>query len=52
MPRKPSEEIIEAAKHNLNPVDVINAVLNEPECADLRQALIDANLVNEIKEVD
>lgn len=50
MPKKPKEEIINAAKVKLNPVEVLNAVLNEPECADLRQALIDANLVEEIKE--
>ena len=50
MPRKPNKEVIEAAKVNLNPVDVMTAVLNEPECSELRQALIDAGLVQEIKE--
>lgn len=49
MPKKPKEDIINAAKVKLNPVDVMTAVLNEPECADLRQALIDAGLVEEIK---
>ena len=52
MPRKPPKDVIEAAKVKLNPVDVMTAVLNEPECAELRQALIDAGLVEEIKEED
>lgn len=52
MPKKPKEDIINAAKVKLNPVDVMTAVLNEPECADLRQGLIDAGLVEEIKECD
>lgn len=51
MPRKPTQDIINAAKKKLNPVDVLTAVLNEPECAELRQSLIDAGLVKEIKEV-
>lgn len=52
MPRKPSNEVINAAKVKLNPVDVLTAVLNEPECSDLKHALIDAGLVKEIKEDD
>lgn len=52
MPRKPNKDIIEAAKVKLKPVDVLTAVLNEPECSELRQALIDAGLVEEIKEED
>lgn len=52
MPRKPTKDVIDAAKVKLNPVDVLTAVLNEPECADLRQALIEAGLVEEIKESD
>ncbi|MBR2553449.1 MAG: hypothetical protein IKE94_01195 [Aeriscardovia sp.] len=50
MPRKPSKEIIDAHKASINPQDVLTAVLNEPECAELRQALIDNGLVQEIKE--
>lgn len=50
MPRKPEKEIIEASKAKLNPVDVLTAVLNEPECAELRDALVSAGLVKEIKE--
>ena len=50
MPRKPAPEIINAAKKNLNPVDVVTAVLNEPECAELRQSLIDAGIVQEVKQ--
>lgn len=51
MPRKPSKEVIEAAKVKLNPVDVFTAVINDaPECAELRNALVDAGLVEEVKE--
>ena len=50
MPKKPDKAILNAAKKNLNPVDVLNAVLNDPKCSELRQALIDAGLVEEIKE--
>ena len=49
MPRKPSKEVIDAAKVKLNPVDVMTAILNDaPECAELRDALIKEGLVQEV----
>ena len=50
MPRKPAPEVINAAKKTLNPVDVMTAILNEPECSELRQSLIDAGIVKEVKQ--
>lgn len=50
MPKKPSKEVINAAKKQLNPVDVMQSILNEPECAELRKGLIEAGIVEEIKE--
>lgn len=49
MPRKPSKEVIDAAKVKLNPVDVMTAILNDaPECAELRDALVKEGLVQEV----
>lgn len=50
MPKKPDKQIIEAARKNLDPKEVLTVVLNQPECSELRQALIDAGLIEEIKE--
>lgn len=50
MPRKPSSKVINAAKVNLDPRATLEAVLNEPECAEIRQALIDAKLVEPIPD--
>lgn len=50
MPKKPNKIIINAAKKNLKPVDVLTAVLNEPQCAELKKGLIEAGLIEEVKE--
>lgn len=50
MPKKPDKKTIEAAKKNLDPKAVLAAVLNEPECAELKQGLIERGLIQEIKE--
>ena len=53
MPRKPSKEVIEASKKHLNPIDVFTAVINDaPECSELKQALLDKGLIEEVKEDD
>lgn len=48
MPRKPTQDVIDAAKAVLNPHDVITAVVNETP--ELRQAFMDNGLATEIKE--
>ena len=50
MPKKPDKDIIKAAKKNLDPIATLSVVLNQPECAELKKALIEAGLVEEIKE--
>jgi hypothetical protein len=50
MPKKPDKDIINAAKKNLDPIATLSVVLNQPECAELKKALIEAGLVEEIKE--
>lgn len=52
MPRKPSKDVINAAKVNLDPRATLEAILNEPQCAEIRQALIDAGLVKEVPDSD
>jgi hypothetical protein len=49
MPKKPTREVIEAAKKTLDPREVMQAIVNDPACAELRAGLIDAGLVEEIK---
>ena len=48
--KKPTKEVINAAKKNLDPVAALTVILNQPECAELREALIKQGLVEEIKE--
>lgn len=48
MPKKPEKEIIEAGKKKLDPRAVLEAIINETP--DLRDALLQAGLVEEIKE--
>ena len=48
MPKKPDKEIIEAGKKKLDPKAVLSAVINETP--ELRDALLEAGLVEEIKE--
>lgn len=48
--KKPTKEIINAAKKSLDPVAAITVILNQPECAELREALIKQGLVEEVKE--
>lgn len=50
MPKKPDKRIINAAKKNLDPKEVLTVILNQPECEELRKGLIEAGLVEEIKE--
>ena len=48
--KKPNKEIINAAKKNLDPIAALTVILNQPECAELRKALIKEGLVEEVKE--
>lgn len=48
MPKKPDKLIIEASKKKLDPHAVLSAVINETP--ELRDALLEAGLVEEIKE--
>lgn len=50
MPKKPDKRIIEAAKKNLDPKAALAVVLNQPECAELKNALIENGLIQEVKE--
>ena len=47
MPRKPENNVIEAAKVKLNPKDVLSAVLNDPECEELQKELLRLGLIKE-----
>ena len=48
MPKKPEKNIIEASKKKLDPKAVLSAIVNETP--ELRDALLQAGLVEEIKE--
>lgn len=48
MPKKPDKITIEASKKKLDPHAVLSAVINETP--ELRDALLEAGLVEEIKE--
>lgn len=48
MPKKPDKATIEASKKSLDPKAVLSAVINETP--ELRDALVAAGLVEEIKE--
>lgn len=48
MPKKPDKMTIEASKKKLDPHAVLSAVINETP--ELRAALLEAGLVEEIKE--
>lgn len=48
MPKKPDKLTIEASKKKLDPHAVLSAVINETP--ELRDALLEAGLVEEIKE--
>lgn len=50
MPKKPEQQIIDAAKKNLDPKAVLAVVLNQPECAELKNALIENGLIEETGE--
>lgn len=50
MPRKPTQEVIDAAKAKLDPREVLQVIISETP--ELRNALVDAKLVTEIKEDD
>lgn len=44
MPRKPSQELIDAAKKALDPTKVVEAVINDMHDDELEQRLIDAGI--------
>ena len=48
MPKKPDKMTIDASKKKLDPKAVLSAVINETP--ELRDALLEAGLVEEIKE--
>lgn len=48
MPKKPDKKTIEASKAKIDPRAVLNVVINETP--ELREALLAAGLVEEIKE--
>ena len=50
MPRKPSQEVIEAANKHLDPKDVLNAVINDMHDSELERRLVDAGLARYIEE--
>jgi hypothetical protein len=50
MPKKPNPQIVQAAKKVLDPKEVLTVILNQPECEDLKNALIREGLVEEVKE--
>ena len=50
MPKKPEKMILEAAKKNLDPKAALTVILNQPECEELKNTLIEKGLVTEIKE--
>jgi len=48
MPKKPDKMTIDASKKKLDPKAVLSAIINETP--ELRDALLEAGLVEEIKE--
>lgn len=48
MPKKPEQNIINASKAKIDPRAVLSAIVNETP--ELRDALLNAGLVEEIKE--
>ena len=51
MPKKPDPRILKAAQKHLDPKEVLTVILNQPECEELKNGLVEAGLVEEIKEV-
>lgn len=49
MPRKPSQEVIDAANKNLDPKDVLNAVINDMHDPELERRLVDAGLARYVE---
>ena len=47
MPKKPTQQEIEAGKKNLDPKQVLEVIINETP--ELKQALLDAGLVEEVQ---
>ena len=50
MPRKPSKQVLEAAKKNLDPKNVLNAVINDMHDDELERRLVDAGLAKYVEE--
>ena len=48
MPKKPDKSTIDASKKKLDPHAVLSAIINETP--ELREALLNAGVVEEIKE--
>ena len=48
MARKPTKDVINAAKKELNPLDLLNVIINEEK--ELKEALLNRGLVEEVKE--
>lgn len=48
MPKKPEKWVLEAAKKNLDPVDALNAIINE--IPELAKELVKRGLAKEVKE--
>lgn len=50
MPRKPSQQVIDAAKKTLSPQDVLNATINDMNDPELERRLVDAGLARYVEE--
>lgn len=50
MPRKPENDIMEAAKRKLDPKAVLNAVINDMHDDELEAALVDAGVAVYVQE--
>lgn len=49
MPRKPSREVVEAAKRSLDPRDVLNAVINDMGNPELERQLVEAGVAKYVE---
>lgn len=50
MPKIPSKEKLNAAKKKLDPMQTLNAVINDMKNKDLEDALVDAGLAVKVGE--
>ena len=49
MPRKPTQEVLDAAKQKLDPIAVLNATINEMNDPELEKALVDAGVARYVE---